>query len=233
MSERIRRYIDELFADAPQTRKAMDLKEELAINTIEKYQDLISEGYSEEDAWQMVIGSIGDVTELFEALKEENPLQLSEEDRKKKATLKAAAIGIYIFAGAVFLTGTALADHMLPYMAYDMVIRLGIVMAALFCIPPTCMLVYAANMYPDYTKRADNMVERYRKANFAKNREKAVRFTVSMNIWLVTLTCYFIISFVSGQWGVTWITFLIGACVQAGVLLRFALEQDNERDGGN
>ena len=65
MDEMIRSYIDELFSEGPKTRKAMDLKEEMAQNTIEKYQDLISEGYQQEDAYQRVIDSIGDVTELF------------------------------------------------------------------------------------------------------------------------------------------------------------------------
>ena len=55
----------------------MDLKEEMTQNTIEKYQDLIGEGYQEEDAWQMVTASIGDVTELFHEL-EEPDLFLSE-----------------------------------------------------------------------------------------------------------------------------------------------------------
>ena len=100
MEEKIRKHIDGLFAGAPKTRKAMDLKEEMTQNTIEKYQDLIGEGYQEEDAWQMVTASIGDVTELFHEL-EEPDLFLSEEDRRKKAILKAAAIGLYILAGVV------------------------------------------------------------------------------------------------------------------------------------
>ena len=35
MDEMIRSYIDELFSEGPKTRKAMDLKEEMAQNTIE------------------------------------------------------------------------------------------------------------------------------------------------------------------------------------------------------
>ena len=62
MKEKIQKHIDALFTNAPKTRKAMELKEELTQNTIEKYEDLISEGYREEDAFQNVIGSIGDVS---------------------------------------------------------------------------------------------------------------------------------------------------------------------------
>ena len=85
MKENIRKHIESLFADAPKTRKAIELKEELTQNTIEKYEDLISEGYLEEDAFQNVISSIGDVNELFEVLADKNLLTLSEADTKKKA----------------------------------------------------------------------------------------------------------------------------------------------------
>ena len=69
MKEKIRKHINELFKDAPKTRRAVELKEEMAQNTIEKYEDLIAEGHKEEDAFRIVVGSIGDVTELFEDLK--------------------------------------------------------------------------------------------------------------------------------------------------------------------
>lgn len=83
MTEKIRNYINELFMDAPKTRKAFDLKEEVTLNTIEKYQDLVSEGYREEDAYQNVISSIGDVTELFADLEDPVLYVLPEEDRHK------------------------------------------------------------------------------------------------------------------------------------------------------
>ena len=133
MEEKIRQHIKELFAKAPRTRKAMELKEEMAQNTIEKYQDLIAEGYSQEDAWQMVIASIGDVTELFHEL-EEPDLFLSEEDRRKKAILKAAAIGLYILAGVVLFAWMIISESYF-YSAPDLGM-FGMIAAGLLCIPP-------------------------------------------------------------------------------------------------
>ena len=227
MNERIRKYIDELFADAPKTRKAMELKEELVVNTIDKYHDLISEGYQEEDAWQMVINSIGDVTELFEELKEENPLRLSEEERKKKAVLKTVAAGLYILAGVVYLAWMLIAHRMFFFYKYsDVVMEVGLILAALICIPPTCMLIYAANMYPDFHKREDSLVESYKEARYIRNRERAIKTSISAIIWLVTLIVYFIVSFVTFQWAVTWIAFLIGGCAQAVAMLVFSLRRE-------
>ena len=39
-----------LFMDAPKTRKAFDLKEEVTLNTIEKYQDLVSFSHIDQQA---------------------------------------------------------------------------------------------------------------------------------------------------------------------------------------
>ncbi len=221
MQEKIKQHLDELFADAPKTRKAMELKEEMTRNTIDKYQDLISEGYQEDAAYQNVIGSIGDVTELFGDLEEKNLLTLSEVDRRKKALLTAIAVGLYIFAGVVLFGTTLLADY------YAINNTLALVLAGLVCIPPTCMLVYASYMYPDYTKREESLVEQYKESRYSGNREKAVMTSISSIIWLLTLALYFLISFTSGGWHVTWVIFLIGGCIQAIVTLVYSLRRRN------
>lgn len=224
MNERIRKYIDELFADAPKTRKAMEWKEEVVVNTIDKYQDLINEGYQEEDAWQMVINSIGDVTELFEELREENHFRLSEGQRQKKAVLNAVAAGLYIFAGVVYLVWMLIAENLF-YMYSDVRMQVGLILAALICIPPTCMLIYATNMYPDFSKKEDSLVESCKEARYIRNRERAIKTSVSAIIWLVTLIIYFLVSFTTRDWEVTWITFLIGGCAQAITFLVFSLKR--------
>lgn len=225
MKERIRKHIDGLFKDAPKTRKAMELKEEMIQNTLEKYQDLVGEGYQEEDAYQNVINSIGDVTELFGELEEKNLLNLPEDLRRKRAMLKTIAVGLYIFAGAVFIMGMVIVDYYLSMMEEA---GLLIFAATIFlCIPPTCMLVYAANMYPAFSKKEENLVETYKEAVHAKNKKKAVKVSVGAIIWLVTITIYFIISFATYKWQVTWITFLIGACAQAISELIFNLRRSD------
>lgn len=42
MNERLRNKVDELFVNAPRTRRANDLKEELLANLTDKYNDLIA-----------------------------------------------------------------------------------------------------------------------------------------------------------------------------------------------
>lgn len=225
MNERIRKYLDELFADAPETRKAMELKEEMLQNSMEKYQDLLSEGYSEEDAYKNVIGSIGDVTELFEDLEEKNLMNLSEADRKKKAMFTSIATGLYILAGIVFFTGAMLVDMIGGPRDIDYA-TIALILAAAVCIAPTCMLVYAANMYPAYQKkREENYVEHYKQCKHAGNRDKAVRSSISTIIWTVVVILYFIFSFSTNAWHISWVIFLMGVCVEAVCSLIFSLRQ--------
>lgn len=226
MRDKITQHFNKLFEDAPKTRKALDLKQEMLQNAMDKYDDMVQEGYSEEDAYQNVIQSIGDVTELFEEVEEKNLLTLPEKDRKKKAMLTAVAVGLYIFAGAMFLLfgmwGDIVGNHSVDYAS------LGLIIAALICIAPTIMLVYAANMYPDYTKKKNpDMVEQYKEEKYLSNKNKAVKGAVSSIIWTLALVFYFFISFATMAWYVTWVIFLIAACAQSVATLVFSLKQDN------
>ena len=59
MVEKIKQHFNEIFADAPKTRMALDLKQEMMQSAIDKYNDMVADGYSEEDAYQNVVSSIG------------------------------------------------------------------------------------------------------------------------------------------------------------------------------
>lgn len=227
MDERIRQYFNTIFAEAPKTRRALDLKQEMMQSAIDKYNDMVADGYSEEDAYQNVINSIWDVTELFPEVEEKNLLVLSEKDRKKKAMMTACAVGCYIFAGAIFLACGMLSDSM--GFDEDIMMAYGFVLAVIICIPPTVMLVYAANMYPDYTKREkQDMVDRIKEVNYHNNKERAVLKTINSLIWIVTLIIYFAISFSTYAWHVTWIIFLIAACARKIVQLVTELKTEEK-----
>ena len=222
MEEKIKRHMDELFEEAPKTKKTMELKEEMTQNTIEKYHDLLGENYSEEDAYQNVIHSIGDVTELFEALEEQNFLILPEADRKKKAILTSVSVGLYVFAGVVFFCGSIIDELFFRKFGGS----LGLILAGLICIAPTCMLVYASNMYPDYRKREEKLVESYRQAKYTSRRDRTVRGSISIIIWSLAIALYFLISFETGAWHVTWVVFLIGCCAEG--ILQLLLSMKNK-----
>ncbi|MDE5696430.1 MAG: permease prefix domain 1-containing protein [Lachnospiraceae bacterium] len=226
MKEKIRQHFNELFADAPRTRKALDLKQEMMQSAIDKYDDMVADGHSGEDAFQSVIASIGDVTELFPEVEEKNLFMLSEQDRKKKAMLTAVSAGLYILAAAVFFFFGMISE--IAGVPYELT-GLGLVFALVVCIPPTVMLVYAANMYPDYSKKSESdIVELLKEIRYNSNKEKAARKTINSLIWTITLVLYFLISFETYDWYITWVIFLIAACVQQIVKLIFELRSEEK-----
>lgn len=78
MYERFQEKLDELFENAPKTHRARELKEELLANLMDKYNDLISAGKNEEEAFNIAISSIGDIDEIINGLKEKDVLNYDE-----------------------------------------------------------------------------------------------------------------------------------------------------------
>ncbi len=68
MDETFSQYLDRLFAPYEDTSAVNDLKEELLHDLDEKYRDFKNQGYDEETAQRMTIGSIGDVSEIMESI---------------------------------------------------------------------------------------------------------------------------------------------------------------------
>ncbi len=68
MEPKLRAYIENLFLTAPNTQQADELKEEIIKNTIERYHDLLGEGKTEAEAYNLAIAGVGDINELIEAL---------------------------------------------------------------------------------------------------------------------------------------------------------------------
>ena len=72
MEVKIRSYVDELFKSAPKCPKADEVKEEIYSNLLDKYNGLLEKGVSEQEAYENIKNSVGDVDELIQSIKEEN-----------------------------------------------------------------------------------------------------------------------------------------------------------------
>lgn len=102
MEPKLRDYIENLFATAPNTKQAYELKEEIIRNTIDRYHDLLSEGKSEGEAYNLAIAGIGDINELLEALGG-NPIAenaMTDEQnaaiRSRNSIFTGIAVALYI-----------------------------------------------------------------------------------------------------------------------------------------
>lgn len=102
MEPKLRDYIENLFAAAPRTKQAYELKEEIIRNTIERYHDLIADGKAEGEAYNLAIAGIGDINELLNELGA-NPVEegtCTDEQLaqiKSRGTIfKTIAVALYI-----------------------------------------------------------------------------------------------------------------------------------------
>lgn len=68
MEPKLRDYIEHLFSNAPHTKQAYELKEEIIRNTIERYHDLVADDKTEGEAYNLAIAGIGDINELLQEL---------------------------------------------------------------------------------------------------------------------------------------------------------------------
>ena len=209
MNEKLRRYIDDLFANAPSTVRAVELKEELYQNLTDKYNDLIAQGKSEESAYNIAIASIGDVDSLISGLSGEKKAA-SETDKKRSALLIAIAIGLYILS---------------PVPIILLQNEVGLMILLLFAAVATAMLIYNGVTREKYVKADDTMVEEFKewKQN-GKQKNKAMEAIIG-SFWLIAVCVYIVVSFLTGAWHITWIVFLIAAAVASMIRGLFMLKQ--------
>ena len=222
---RIRKYMDQLFENAPVNRRTLELKEELIANALEKYNDLTLRGYGEDEAFQLVIGSIGDVQQLFAEMGTDDDysrayyMQWAREAQEKKAALTAVSTGLFLLAVAVLMISFLLYLYNVKfiYIHGQNLNLLGIGLALLICIVPVSLLVYAHKIQPpvelaDFSARQAASNSESRKQR--RKRFKQIKGSLEGMMWLLSVIFYFIVSFATRAWYITWIIFLGGAAVE-------------------
>ncbi len=66
MREKISIYVEGLFSDAALTIRNAEVQQEILQHALDRYDDLIAAGKSEQEAYDEAVGGIGDVSELYE-----------------------------------------------------------------------------------------------------------------------------------------------------------------------
>lgn len=141
MSKKIAEYVNFIFRNAPNTREAMELKEEIENNVSDKYNKLVAGGLDEEQAFSKAIASIGNIDELLDELKHSAEKAAFTDDDKKQGE--------------------------------------------------------------------DNIKQSFSEyRNHYKPKRRLFRKMKSL-VWLCAVVVYFLISFSTRRWDITWITFII------------------------
>lgn len=195
MEERLKKFIDEAFSNAPDTKNTQDVKDEMYLNLLEKYNDELKNGKSEEEAYRTVIASVGDLSELIMELKaqdEQNKNEETEEDEEnkiKRTMFVALGVGGYIISIIpVIIFGHFKLDF------------IGISLMFLFCAISTGLLIYSGSYSGTAKKKPKD--------------DEALKNSLLGLYWSVVVIAYLLVSFLTHKWAFTWIIFLIGALVE-------------------
>lgn len=211
MKAKITQYVEFIFRNAPNTREAMELKEEIQRNVSDKYRKLIDEGLDEEHAFSKSIASIGNVDELLDELKHsaEKKAAAPEDDNQKKEEKKVWRLMRSIFR-AVAIMLFILSPIALIFISEVKSEEAGL-LAMFLCIATGAgILVFLASFESKKGENAEDTIKQsfseYR--NHYKPKRRLFRKMKSL-VWLCAVVVYFLISFSTRRWDITWIIFII------------------------
>lgn len=215
MDDKLRRYIDGLFGDVPQTKNVVELKEEMLQNLREKYEDLLGEGKSEEAAFNIAVAGIGDINELVNDMNKAKKTDATASDKQRSAMLTSIAVMVYVLSIVPILY---FLGH--PWSFFNGIIGFFIMIAV-----GTGILIYNGMTKPKYSRGEDTMVEEFREWKTNRAEKRATRMSISVALWSILLALYFIISFSTYAWHVTWVIFVIGVAIEALINIFMAVRK--------
>ena len=220
MEDKLRRYVDEIFEKTVPSKKAVELKEEMIQNLHDKYNDLIAEGKTPEAAYNIAIVGIGDVSGLLKELENDAIMpNIAELDaaRQKSAMFTAIAVMMYILSVL----------PLIMLVIYDgrYALEIGVPIMFIMAAAATGLLIYNGMTKPRPVSSSDTIVEEFRAWQSDEKDRKAMRKSISSALWSLIVVIYFVISFTTQAWYISWIIFLIGAALESVINLFFSLKK--------
>ena len=194
MRDQLIQYVSLLFAGA---ENCEDTKQEILQNTLDRYDDLIAQGKSEEAAYRLAIISIGDINEILGQKDAVLPAVTvaeaqTETDTAFKKLLRAIAVGLYILCPLPLIV--------LSELGMD---TFGLCGLLCFVAVATVLMILGAKKQ-DSPEKED-----------ADEPKSEMGKSVSSLIWAIGLAVYLILSFLTGAWHITWVIFPILGAVNA------------------
>lgn len=215
MNTRIKEYVDNLFKDAPKTRRIYELKEEIFFNINENYNNLIEMGLDEESAYNKSISNVDNIDKLIQ----DNYFFIKEEReyKKKSALIIAIAVAMYILCPVpLIILGTLGGDTFA-------ILGVGILLSMIAVA--TGLLIYNSNTKPRYIDIDDELYEEFKEWKSEKELDRDGERSILSVVDSLTVVIYFIVSFYYGNWGVSWVIFLIGGAIKKIIRAYFDLKE--------
>lgn len=211
MRDKLKTYIDYLFAGAPQTAATAETKAEILQNTLDKYDDLIAEGKTPEAAYSLAVSGIGDLGDfLTRGVRSEAPSAPSPSHHTQPSWLSSLllAISIMLYICCV-----------IPVIAGE---RNGVVgMFAMIAVATGLIVFRGTFLRTGSRKQTGGQEPREEEPDDPKVK---LRKSINGLISTLCLVLYFIISFATGAWYITWVIFPLSAAIQNIVKACFDLK---------
>ena len=194
MREQLIHYVSLLFAGA---KNAEDIQQEIMQNTLDRYDDMIAQGKTPEAAYRLAISGIGDINEILNTIPSQDssdykaPKSADTDNSLSSKIVRAIAVGLYILCPVPLFVLSEFNMSTLGLCG-----TIGVVAVA------TVVLILGKKK----SEPAPEITE--------QNTHPESELTKSINslIWAIGLAIYFIISFATQAWLITWVIFpMIGA----------------------
>ena len=204
MREQLIQYVQLLFAGAADCD---DTRQEILQNTLDRYDDLIAAGKTPEAAYRLAIMGIGDINEILGrapgAASLPAPAAKQEEhDTPVKKLLRAIAVGLYILCPIPLFVLSGMWNMGIP----------GLCGTLTLVAVATVLIILGAKKE---TENAD--VE-------PGTPQSALAKSINGLITTLTLVLYFVISFATMAWYITWVIFPLSAAIQNVIKACFELK---------
>ena len=196
MREQLIQYVNLLFAGAPDSE---EIKQEILQNTLDRYDDLLEQGKKPEAAYRLAISGIGDINEI---LGNHTPVPQSQ-------TVKEAIHQEAEYIQSKKLRAVAIAMYILCAVPLVILSEVGMDTLGL-CL--TLALVAAATYLIIISKKKDD--DESEEDAPGKEAGQELHQSIDAVILAIGLAVYFILSFTTGAWNITWIIFPLIGCVQ-------------------
>lgn len=190
MREQLIQYVELLFAGA---KNCEDVKQEILQNSLDRYDDLIAEGKVPEAAYRLAITGIGDINEILGSQPSHTAPQPnqrgSEADSDKYRRLqRGIAIACFILCPVPLLLCVVEGQVMM-----------GITMMLVLIAVGTMLMVVSGKDQAQPPRRHNSLF---------------VSIAMSL-LWPLATIVYFLISFSTGAWHLTWLVFPIAGAISA------------------
>lgn len=221
MNAKIQNYVDVLFKGIPNTKKAQELKEEILSNLNEHFEAHIAEGKSENQAYTESLSDLGDVDELLKDLEPEQELKGKiDVYRQRRARNTSIAVMLYILSVVCVIIFGSISDvfNVGNGEGFEVV---GVVLMFVLIAAATGLLIYTHMSMPEdvskYISRPSAGGE-----GFGPSNKKLKKLAAFMKMyWCIVLIVYLGVSFGTGAWHLTWIIWIIGACLKNAIFMFF------------